>query len=55
MDDLYDMVKDKAELRKKKALEYGVGFELPASVSSSCTECTEKTAQTWLSKSRVSQ
>jgi len=31
MDDLYDMVKDNAALRKQKAAEYGVGFELPAS------------------------
>jgi len=34
MDDLYDMVKDKAAFRKKKAEEYCVGFELPTSVSS---------------------
>lgn len=45
MDDLYDMVKDNTAFRKKKAEEYGVGFELPCSVSSSCTECTEKTAK----------
>ncbi|MGE5056981.1 MAG: tyrosine-type recombinase/integrase [Acidobacteriota bacterium] len=32
MDDLYDMVKDNAAFRKQKAAEYGVGFELPASV-----------------------
>jgi integrase len=43
MDDLYDMVKDNAALRKQKAAEYGVGFELPASiVPVNCTECTEK-------------
>ena len=33
MDDLYDMVKDNIVLRKKKTLEYGVGFELPFSAS----------------------
>ncbi len=33
MEDLYDMVKDNAAFRRKKAAEYGVGFELPASVS----------------------
>jgi integrase len=33
MDDLYDMVKDNAALRKQKAAEYGIGFELPLSVS----------------------
>ena len=44
MDDLNDMVKDNSALRKQKAAEYGVGFELPASVVSvNCTECTEKT------------
>jgi hypothetical protein len=32
MDDLYDMAKDTA-FRKKKAEEYGLGFELPGSVS----------------------
>ena len=32
MDDLYDMVKDNAAFRKQKAEEYGVGFELPASI-----------------------
>jgi hypothetical protein len=43
MDDLYDMVKDNAVLRKQRAAEYGVGFELPASiVAVICTECTEK-------------
>jgi len=43
MDDLYDMVKDNSALRKQKAAEYGVGFELPASVVAvNCTECTEK-------------
>ena len=43
MDDLYDMVKDNYVLRKQKAAEYGVGFELPASiVAANCTECTEK-------------
>ncbi len=33
MDDLYDMVKDNTAFRKKKAEEFGVGFELPSSVS----------------------
>ena len=33
MDDLYDMVKDNTVLRKKKAEEFGIGFELPSSVS----------------------
>jgi hypothetical protein len=33
MDDLYDMVKDNAAFRKQKAAEYGIGFELPISVS----------------------
>ena len=33
MDDLYDMVKDNAAFRKLKAAEYGIGFELPISVS----------------------
>jgi len=43
MDDLYDMVKDNSALRKQKAAEYGVGFELPASVAAViCTDCTEK-------------
>jgi integrase len=32
MDDLYDMVKDNAAFRKKKAEEYGFGFELPSVV-----------------------
>ena len=32
MDDLYDMVKDNGMFRKQKAAEYGVGFELPASI-----------------------
>ena len=32
MDDLYDMVKDNAAFRKQKAEEYGVGFDLPASI-----------------------
>jgi hypothetical protein len=32
MDDLYDMVKDNAPFRKQQAVEYGIGFELPASV-----------------------
>ncbi len=31
-DDLYDMAKDNAAFRKQKAAEYGVGFELPASI-----------------------
>jgi integrase len=43
MDDLYDMVKDNTVLRKQRAAEYGVGFELPASiVAVNCTERTEK-------------
>jgi hypothetical protein len=52
----YDMVKDNALLRKKKAEECGIGFELPTSVSSvvSCTECTEKTAEIGPSKILVS-
>jgi hypothetical protein len=33
MDDLYDMVKDNRVLRKRRAAEYGIGFELPTSVS----------------------
>ncbi len=33
MDDLYDMVKDNPAFRKQKAAEYGVGFELPSSLS----------------------
>ena len=33
MDDLYDMVKDNTAFRKKKAEEYGIGFELPSAVS----------------------
>jgi integrase len=33
MDDLYDMVKDNAVLRKQRAAEYGIGFELPTSLS----------------------
>ena len=41
MDDLYDMVKDNAVLRKQKAAEYGVGFELPASIVPGVS-CTEK-------------
>ena len=33
MDDLYDMAKDNVAFRKQKAAEYGIGFELPNSVS----------------------
>jgi integrase len=33
MDDLYDMVKDNTAFRKKKAEEFGIGFELPSAVS----------------------
>jgi integrase len=33
MDDLYDMVKDNTAFRKKKAEEFGIGFELPSTVS----------------------
>lgn len=33
MDDLYDMVKDNERFRKQKTAEYGVGFELPCSLS----------------------
>jgi integrase len=32
MDDLYDRVRDNAPLRREKATEYGVGFELPSVV-----------------------
>ncbi len=32
MDDLYDMVKDNPAFRRQKAAEYGVGFQLPASI-----------------------
>jgi integrase len=32
MDDLYDRVKDDAGFRRKKAEEYGIGFELPSVV-----------------------
>jgi hypothetical protein len=39
MDDLYDMVKDGTAFRKKKAEEYGIGFELPGSVSLKLSEC----------------
>jgi integrase len=30
MDDLYDRVRDDVEFRKKKAEEYGIGFDLPS-------------------------
>ncbi|HVR26742.1 MAG TPA: hypothetical protein VMU26_25890 [Candidatus Polarisedimenticolia bacterium] len=33
MDDLYDMVKDNVALRKQRASEFGIGFELPLLVS----------------------
>ncbi len=33
MDDLYDMVKDNTAFRKRKAEEFGIGFELPSAVS----------------------
>ena len=33
MDDLYDMVKYNLPFRKQKVAEYGIGFELPDSVS----------------------
>jgi hypothetical protein len=33
MDDLYDMVKDNTVFKKKKAEEFGIGFELPSAVS----------------------
>ncbi len=33
MGDLYDMGKDNVTFRKQKAAEYGVGFELPSSLS----------------------
>lgn len=52
MDDLYGMVKDKTASRKRKAEEFGNGFELPSAVS--CTECTEKAAQNEFSQSCVS-
>jgi hypothetical protein len=32
MDDLYDKVKDNVTFRKKKAEEYGIGFQLPSVV-----------------------
>lgn len=32
MDDLYDRVRDNAALKREKAAEYGVGFELPAPI-----------------------
>jgi hypothetical protein len=43
MDDLYDMVKDNAAFRKQKAAEYGVGFELPASIVPNVPKNTAKT------------
>ena len=43
MDDLYDMVKDNAAFRKQKAAEYGVGFELPASIVPKVPKNTAKT------------
>jgi len=50
MDDLYDMVKDNAVLRKQKAAEYGVGSKLPASIlpGFNCTECTEKARESYV-------
>ena len=54
MDDLYDMVKDNAGLKKKKAEQYGVGFQLPASVSPVVPNVPKKTVQTRLRKSSVS-
>jgi len=43
MDDLYDMVKDNAALRKQRAAEYGVGFEVPASIVPNVPQKTAKT------------
>jgi hypothetical protein len=34
MDDLYDKVKDNVGFRRKKAEEYGIGFDLPSYYSS---------------------
>jgi integrase len=42
MDDLCDMVKDNAAFRKQKAAEYGVGFELPASIVPNVPKNTAK-------------
>ncbi len=42
MDDLYDMVKHNAVFRKQKAAEYGVGFELPASIVPNVPKNTAK-------------
>jgi integrase len=43
MDDLYDMVKHNGAFRRLKAAEYGIGFELPASVVPNVPKCVEKT------------
>lgn len=32
MDDLYDRVRDDMEFRRKRAEEYGIGFQLPSIV-----------------------
>jgi len=32
MDDLYDRVRDDVEFRRRKAEEYGIGFQLPSIV-----------------------
>ena len=41
VDDLYDMVKSNSLFRKRRAEEFGIGFELSSAVIS----CTEKAAQ----------
>jgi hypothetical protein len=43
MDDLYDMVKHNVAFRQLKAKEYGIGFELPASVVPNVPRISEKT------------
>jgi hypothetical protein len=42
MDDPYDKVKHNLAFRKQKTMEYGIGFELPASGCPECTENREK-------------
>jgi hypothetical protein len=43
MDDLYDKVKHNVALRKKWAVECGVGFELPASIVPNVPKNSAKT------------
>jgi integrase len=43
MDDLYDRVRDDVEFRRKKAEEYGIGFELPSVVPNVPKLATKKT------------